>query len=154
MLFRDPKCVFVAENFAQANVVAGWLQGQGIDADVMNRETFGGFVPSGVEVWVSDPAQARCAIRLLGEHTVEQVTTKQTGSALEVLCDECGQTSIFPAEQRGSVQNCPHCSAYVDVEPPDGAERSQGPDEPEESEDDGATTDAITDDGPWGMTKP
>ena len=160
MSYRDPKCVFVASNFGQANVVAGWLQGQGIPADVMNRETAGGLgspllaATTGVEVWVMDPAQTAEAIRLLGDHALELVTNKPTGPPLEVVCEECGQTSTFPAQQRGSVQNCPHCSAYLDVEPADGTEGTQGPTEPEEGEDEGPGTDAITDKGPWGMTKP
>ena len=40
----------------------------------------------------------------------------QTGEPpLEVLCEECNQTSSFPSEQAGTVQSCPRCGAYVDV---------------------------------------
>jgi hypothetical protein len=153
MPYRDPKCVFVASHFGQANIVASWLRGHGIPAEVMNRETTGGLgYPlaaglAGVEVWVMDPAQVAEAIRLLGDHALELITQKPTGPPLEVVCEECGQTSTFPAEQRGSVQNCPHCSAYLDVEPADGAEA-------EGSEPEGPGTDAITNQGPWGLTKP
>jgi len=38
MLYRDPKCVFVASDVGQADIVAGWLQEHGIPAEVMNRE--------------------------------------------------------------------------------------------------------------------
>jgi hypothetical protein len=160
MPYRDPRCVFVAGNFGQADVVAAWLQGHGIPAEVMNRETMGGFVSpvlmgvTGVEVWVMDPASASEAIRLLGEHALELVTQKPTGLPVEVVCEECGNTSTFPAEERGSVQNCPHCGAYLDVEPADEAEQSQGPGEREEGEGEGPGTDAITDRGPWDLTKP
>ena len=34
---------------------------------------------------------------------------------MEVVCEECGQTSSFPATQQGSLQDCPHCGASVDV---------------------------------------
>ena len=37
------------------------------------------------------------------------------GPEIEVVCDECGQRSAFPAAQGGSVQQCRHCGAYVDV---------------------------------------
>jgi hypothetical protein len=160
MPYRDPKCVFVASNFGQANVVAGWLQGHGIPAEVMNRETMGGFYypllagVTGVEVWVMDPEQTAEAIQLLGDHALELVTQKPTGPPVEVICEECGQTSTFPAQQRGSVQTCPYCSAYLDVEPADGTDQSPGPTDPEAGDDEGPGSDAITDQGPWGMTKP
>jgi hypothetical protein len=159
MLQRDPKCVFVASNFGQAAIVAGWLEEHGIPADVMNGELVGGLgVPllagaTGVEVRVVDAAQAPEAILLLGEHAVELLFNKQTGPPLEVLCEECGQTSTFPGQQRGSVQNCPHCNAHLDVEAVDEAERSQGITTRETVENEGSGTDAITDKGPWGMTK-
>lgn len=34
---------------------------------------------------------------------------------VDVRCEECGKETKFPAAERGSVQNCPHCGAYVDV---------------------------------------
>ena len=160
MPYRDPRCVFVASSFNQADVVAAWLQGHGIATEVMNRETMGGLVSpvlmgvTGVEVWVMDPAFAPEGIRLLGEHALELRVQKPDGPPVEVACEECGKTSTFPAEERGSVQNCPHCGAYLDVEPADDAEQLQGPTGPGEGEDEGPGTDAITGQGPWGMTKP
>jgi len=154
MLYRDPKCVFVANNVGQADIVAGWLQEHGFPAEVMNRETMGAIVAlssymTGVEVWVVDPAQALEAIRLLGEQAVELLTQTQTGPPLEVVCEECGKTSTFPAQQRGSVQSCPHCSAYIDVEAAEGVEQSQEP-----NEDEGPGTDAITEKGPGDIKRP
>lgn len=35
--------------------------------------------------------------------------------AIEVLCDECNAKLFFPSAQRGTVQDCPRCGAYVDV---------------------------------------
>jgi hypothetical protein len=153
MLYRDPKCVFVAGHVGQADIVAGWLQGHGIPAEVMSRETTGGLgyplsaSTAGVEVWVLDPAQTAEAIRLLGEHALDLRIQKPDGPPVEVVCEECGKTGAFPAEERGSVQTCPYCGTYLDVEPADGAE-------PEAGEDESPGTDAITDQGPWGLTKP
>jgi len=154
MLYRDPKCVFVANNVGQADIVAGWLEEHGFPAEVMTREMMGGLGPAltamtGIEVWIVDPAQAPEAIRVLGEHAVELVIKTQTGSPLEVVCEECGKTSTFPPQQRGSVQNCPHCSAYIDVEAAEAVEQSQEP-----SEDEGPGTDAITEKGPGDIKRP
>jgi len=35
---------------------------------------------------------------------------------MEVVCEKCGERSAFPASQLGSVQQCQHCGAYVDVQ--------------------------------------
>jgi len=39
----------------------------------------------------------------------------EAGQPIEVLCEECGSRASFPAAQRGSVQACPQCGAYLDV---------------------------------------
>ncbi|HEX4589596.1 MAG TPA: DUF2007 domain-containing protein, partial [Gemmataceae bacterium] len=75
MIYRDPKCVHADNNLAKARLIAGWLESQGIPADVMDEMTLGGFeglvsiLPSklsirGVEVWVIDPADAERARQL------------------------------------------------------------------------------------------
>lgn len=33
----------------------------------------------------------------------------------EVTCSACGAPSVHPVERAGTVQQCPHCNAYVDV---------------------------------------
>jgi hypothetical protein len=160
MLYRDPRCVFVADTLGQAGVVAGWLQDHGIAVEVMNQLTMGGlasaqYTPAtGIEVWIVDPAQAPEAVRLLGEHALELLARKQAGRPLEVVCDECGEVSTFPAEQAGSVQHCPHCSAYLDVEAEEGTGQPQEPGGPEGGEGRGPGTDAITDRGRWDVTRP
>jgi hypothetical protein len=35
---------------------------------------------------------------------------------IEVVCEECGKTSHFGGSKSGTVQDCAHCGAYVDVE--------------------------------------
>jgi hypothetical protein len=129
--YRDPKCVHVDDNLARANLVAAWLGSQGIPADVMNELTLGGFeglvsiLPSklsfrGVEVWVKDPADADRARQLLAEHAAELQAAKanRTGT-VEAVCEECGEATIFPAAEQGTIQTCPHCGALLDVPDPD-----------------------------------
>jgi hypothetical protein len=36
-------------------------------------------------------------------------------TVVAVVCEECQQEATFPETQHGSVQDCPHCGAYVDV---------------------------------------
>ncbi len=57
MINRDPKCVFVAANAAEAAVVANWLEHQGVPAQVMDTMTLDGLTAwagvsaRGIEVW-------------------------------------------------------------------------------------------------------
>jgi hypothetical protein len=44
-----------------------------------------------------------------------QPTGSESGLPIEVVCDECDQKSLFPANQRGTIQDCPACGAFVDV---------------------------------------
>lgn len=127
MYYRDPKCVFVeGESLARANLVVGWLAGHGIAAEVMNELTYGGFegltaiLPGklslrGIEVWVSDPADADRARRLLADRAAElEAKANRTGTA-EATCEECGAVSTFPAAEQGTIQDCPRCGAMLDV---------------------------------------
>jgi len=132
MINRDPRCVFVSNQMGAAVVTATWLTSNGLPAQVMNELTLGGlesltaFVPAvsarGMEVWVDDLDQAETARRLLAEH--EALLSQRAAAAsqqgpLPVVCEECGKTSDWPANQKGTIQTCPHCSAYLDVESPE-----------------------------------
>ena len=133
-MHRDANCVYVANSLEEAEVVAVWLEEQGFPARVMNTSTLAG-LPSlyspvetdagGVEVWVLDEARAPQAKQLLEEHSetlAKQAAAAQQGAPIQARCEECGQSSEFPAKERGSVQECPHCGAYLDVgEPGEGA---------------------------------
>jgi hypothetical protein len=54
---------------------------------------------------------------------------------VEAVCEECGKVATFPTAQRGSVQECPHCRAFIDVgeeelfEEPEGGEPGESVDE-------------------------
>jgi hypothetical protein len=145
VIHRDPRCVFVANTMANAVVTATWLSQNGIPARVMDLMTLGGLegltalAPGisarGLEVWVNDPADAPEADRLLAEH--EAALTQQAAEAeqrqpTQVVCEDCGKSSLFPADQYGTTQDCPHCGAYLDVVEP--GSLSDEPDEGEEAD--------------------
>jgi hypothetical protein len=130
MIYRDPKCVHADNNLAKARLIAGWLESQGIPADVMDEMTLGGFeglvsiLPSklsirGVEVWVIDPADADRARQLLAERAEELAAKASRTGTVEAACEECGAVSAFPAAEQGTIQNCPRCGASMDVPDPD-----------------------------------
>jgi hypothetical protein len=130
MIYRDPKCVFVADSPGMAEVVVLFLGSNNIQAQVMDPETLGGFLgltpvsstgisANGIEVWVHEPANAERARELIAQR--EEVLKEKAAKAatrtgtVKAECDECGKTSEFPAAQAGTVQDCPHCGEYMDV---------------------------------------
>src|SRR5258707_7287913 len=127
-MHRDSKCVYVANSPGEADIVAVWLEEQGFPTRVMNMSTLGGLAgltpysplgisPDGIEVWVLDESRAPQAKQLLEEHSetlAKQAAAAQQGPPLGGCCEECGKSSEFPAKDRGTVKECPHCGAYLD----------------------------------------
>ena len=54
---------------------------------------------------------------------------------VELPCERCGRSASFPAEAVGTVQECPHCGAFVDVELPEEVEEQLLNREPDEGPD-------------------
>jgi hypothetical protein len=129
MVFRDPKCVFVANDVAQATVVANWLETQSIPAKVMDSMTLGGLEglnpwtgvsARGIEVWVLQPHDVERARALIEEHAESQSSRAVQDSDLLsrpvlAFCEKCGTTTEFSGEQRETTQECPQCGASMNV---------------------------------------
>jgi hypothetical protein len=147
MIYRDPRCVFVADSLGLAEVIVVWLADHGIPAEVMNPTTLGGLDgltwlsstavgASGLEVWVMDPAQAGPARDRIAEHRAQlaaHADEREAGGQITALCEDCGKESSFPGSEAGKVLNCLHCGEYIDV--PDRTT------EPESPADDGESVD-------------
>lgn len=133
MINRNPRCVYVSDTLGLAEIVATWLNDQEIAADVMDTATLGGFdgktsitpwVASnrGIEVWVPegdvDRAQELLAAKTEEFRLIAERRASRTGT-VEVVCEECGRGATFPASAAGTVEDCPHCGAYLDVADPD-----------------------------------
>lgn len=119
---RDLTCVYRAMDVTEADIVAAWLDEQGITVYVKDRNAGSlaplTVAPLGVEVCVVDPEQAQRAKSLVREqleHRKEKNDQSAIRSTIESVCEECGKASRFPFEQRGTVQTCPHCRRYLDV---------------------------------------
>jgi len=129
LINRDPRCIYVANSVGDADIVANWLTENGVAAEVMDRSTLGGldgltpWSPLGVgargtEVWVLDAANAPRALQLLEQHKAEraaQLEANRDSGPVSAECEDCGKVSVFPANQRGTVQNCPFCGSHIDV---------------------------------------
>jgi hypothetical protein len=129
MALRDPVAVYNAANNVEAHFVRDALLGQGIEAHVIEDVSQVGVWLLGLvpeihkpQVWVEreDVERAKPILDDYERRTAELRAAEVPGEPteerpIEVVCDECGQVASFPAVQRGSVQQCPNCRAFVDV---------------------------------------
>jgi hypothetical protein len=125
MPLRDPVAVYNAANNIEAHLVRNALNDSGIEAFAAEDNSQAGTWMMGMipeihkpQVWVdrADVARAKPVLEDFERRAAElQDTGAQDRPPIEVICEECGQRSTFPAAQRGSVQQCRHCGAYVDV---------------------------------------
>jgi hypothetical protein len=128
MALRDPVAVYNAANNLEAIFVRDALTAAGVEAyvteDVSQVGVWAfGFIPEihKPQVWV-DRADVERAKPLLDGYEQRAAELRRgggegeaDGSPVEAVCEECGQRTSFPAAQRGSVQQCPQCGAYLDV---------------------------------------
>lgn len=131
MALRDPIAVYHAANNMEAHLVRNALLAAGIEAhvteDISRAGTWIGGEFSQIhhpEVWVdqTDVERAKPVVEDLERRAAERQSAaddSDAGPPIDAVCEECGEQSSFSAAQRGSVQQCPHCDAYVDVEEAD-----------------------------------
>jgi hypothetical protein len=75
----------------------------------------------GIEVWVVNPEDAAKARDLIAENEeiVSASAPPDDETTILAFCEECGRSSEFPGNCRGTIQDCPHCGRYMDVEEDD-----------------------------------
>jgi hypothetical protein len=128
MALRDPFAAYNAGSNHEAHMVCGLLIAADIEAVVIEDVSQVGWGWAGPlaelhkpQVWIerADIERARPVLteydRLATERRAAQGATAGSGTPIPVTCEECGKMSEFPAAQKGSVQSCPHCRAYIDV---------------------------------------
>jgi len=135
MSTHDPSCVFVTGDRTAAQLIVQWLQEQEINAEVQTHlpESDGvGLTPMSdadmrgrQEIHITELDRAEEIRELIlqnQEELIERAQAIETAPQQDVLvtCETCGNTAVFAAEYQGTVQDCPHCGAYLDV--PGGAD--------------------------------
>ncbi|MFZ5829421.1 MAG: putative signal transducing protein [Planctomycetota bacterium] len=126
MALEDPVAAYNAENNMEALLVQRYLESEGLETHVTEDNSPVGCWMFGTlpeihkpQVWISRRDVDRAAALLTeyerrkAAHDAERAA--RATSKIEVHCEECGKTSEFAGSLEGSVQNCPHCNAYVDV---------------------------------------
>jgi hypothetical protein len=129
MGLRDPVAAYTAANNAEAQMLAVMLHEAGIEAVAVDDVSFAaagwlGLLPEihKPQVWIeraaielAKPILAEYEGQLAERRASERAKGRDAQPQIEVLCEECGKRSFFPASLNGSTENCPHCGAYVDV---------------------------------------
>jgi hypothetical protein len=132
MALQRPVAVYNAANNVQALLVCNILNGAGVEAYVTEDMSPAGLWMFGVlpeihkpQVWVdrSNLDRAKPVLEDYERHSLEQQEAGMKKAVpmearLEAVCEECGRRSVFSAAQKGTVQDCPHCGAYMDVGKP------------------------------------
>lgn len=128
MELRDPVAAYTAVSNHEAQLICELLRSAGIPAAAMEDVSGVGLWLGGTlagihkpQVWV-ERSDLRWAEPVLtdyehraAERRAAERGEREAGQPVAVVCEECGKSSEFPAIQRGTVQSCPHCRAYVDV---------------------------------------
>lgn len=121
MPLNDPISAYNAKNNVEALLVQQYLESGGVEAFFAEDNGATGFLPEihKPQVWISR-ADADRAAKLLAQYEQDAADRDATRprdelESIDALCEECGKTSSFPGSLQGTVQNCPHCLAYIDV---------------------------------------
>lgn len=129
MTLREPVAVYTAASNFEAHLLCGQLIDSGIEAAVVEDVSQVGVWIGGLatqlhkpKVWIerTDVERARPILdeyehRASERRAADDRKNLTADGPILVTCEECGTQSAFPAVQKGSVQNCPKCDAYVDV---------------------------------------
>jgi hypothetical protein len=129
MAIDHPVAVYSADNNLEAELLCTYLANNGIEAYPTWDESrvatwmFGNLSQlNNPQVWV-DQTNVEAAAPLLVEYEGERkrrqskvdASKASDAASIDVVCEECGKPTSFPASKNGTTQDCSHCGAFVDV---------------------------------------
>lgn len=123
MALQDPVAVYTAATNVEAHVIARMLEESGVEASAVEDASgvslwaFGTLSYHKPQIWVSRADQER-ARQLLADYERDHAERRREsldGDPISVTCEECGKVTFFLPKDKGTVQECSHCHAYVDV---------------------------------------
>ena len=120
----DPVVAYTSNGNLEAHSAVTWLESNGIPAHAVEDNSGASLFQFGTisqfhkpQVFVDRPDLDR-ARQLLRQFELQRQTRRREladAPAIASQCEECGESSEFPATQNGTTQNCPKCNAYMDV---------------------------------------
>lgn len=160
MALRDPVAVYSARHQMEAHLLREKLGEYGIEAFITEGTSqleSGGMLgemrlSQRPQLWV-DREQQPMAMRMLAAYEEWQAAqapspaaTLDTHEPIAVVCEDCGHGALFVRALAGTIQNCPHCGKYVDVETPENLDAWQNDLEYADGEQDADARELVDDD--------
>lgn len=143
MAIQDPVAAYAAASNMEAMLVQQFLESHGVEAHAAEDHSVVGHSIWGSmpgihkpQVWINRDDAERVAPLLAeferrkAERDIERAEVE--GETILVDCEACEQSSVFAKSLEGSIQDCPHCGAFVDVGESDWPFEEPTPDKPDQ----------------------
>ena len=125
MELHDPVAIYTAASDLEAYEIVELLQGAEIPAQVIeDMNLLDGLNPPvhAAKVWVSSRDMERAtAVTQAYEARIQQrelahhVPVDLQSEWIDARCDKCGTVTRYAPIQKGTVENCPNCYAFMDI---------------------------------------
>ena len=125
MELHDPVAIYTAASDLEAYEIVELLQGSEIPAQVIeDMNLLDGLNPPvhAAKVWVSSRDMERAtAVTQAYEARIQQrelahhVPVDLQSEWIDARCDKCGTVTRYAPIQKGTVENCPKCYAFIDI---------------------------------------
>ncbi|MDZ7618626.1 MAG: DUF2007 domain-containing protein [Patescibacteria group bacterium] len=122
--FEEPYKVYTAATNIEAQMIAKMLEANDIGVFVEEDLSGASLWAFGTitqfhkpDLWI-EKSSAQAAAELIRQFENRQrERANATSGPLEICaqCEECGKESLFAGKCNGTVQECPHCGAFIDV---------------------------------------
>ncbi len=124
MDFKKPVVVYTAATNVEAHLIVDMLLANGVPAHAVEDQSGVSLWAFGTisqfhkpKIWVEQTTvqQAAVLIQAFEEKKKARNNPGQGSSEIQVVCEDCGKTTLFSDSLDGTTQDCSHCHAYVDV---------------------------------------
>lgn len=125
MELHDPVAIYTAASNIEAYEIVELLQGAEIPAQVIeDMNLLDGLNPPvhAAKVWVSSRDLDRAAevtqgyeARIQQRELAHHVPVDLQSEWIDARCDKCGTVTRYAPIQKGTVENCPNCYAFMDI---------------------------------------
>ncbi len=125
MELHDPVAIYTAASDLEAYEIVELLQGSEIPAQVIeDMNLLDGLNPPvhAAKVWVASGDLERATAvtreyeaRVLQRDLAHHVPVDLNSEWIDARCDKCGTVTRYAPIQKGSVENCPNCYAFMDI---------------------------------------
>ena len=125
MELHDPVAIYTAASDLEAYEIVELLQGAEIPAQVIeDMNLLDGLNPPvhAAKVWVASADLERATVvtrgyeaRVLQRDLAHHEPVDLQSEWIDARCDKCGTVTRYAPIQKGTVENCPKCYAFIDI---------------------------------------